>query len=84
MQFDKGKEKAGEYMPLAARMIPPVPGDVFIEAMPAATVGDLCPDIVTNGSNSVFINKKSAARIGDPTVQGRVVVSGFSTVLIGD
>jgi len=70
-------------MPLAARMTAPVPGDVFIETMPAATVGDLCPKTVVKGSSSVFINKKPAARVGDPMTKG-VVPSGFSTVLIGD
>jgi len=71
-------------MPLAARMAAPVPGNVFIETMPAASIGDLCPDIVVKGSGSVFINKRPAARIGDPMAQGGVVASGFSTVLIGD
>lgn len=70
-------------MPLAARMTAPVPGDVFIETMPAATVGDLCPEVVVKGSSTVFINKKPAARVGDQMVKG-VVPGGFSTVLIGD
>ena len=81
-------------MPLAARVsdtytAPPPQGtgviangssNVIIGNMPAAMVGD----IIAKGSNSVFINKKPAVRIGDSTVQGGVVSSGFSTVLIGD
>jgi len=63
--------------------------NVLIGKMQAATVGSSCfcvgaQDSVTQGSNSVFINKKPAARAGDPTAHGGIVTSGFSTVLIGD
>jgi uncharacterized Zn-binding protein involved in type VI secretion len=57
--------------------------------MPAARISDhaICvgpPDTIVKGSPTVFINGKPAARIGDMTAHGGVIVSGFPTVIIGD
>ena len=61
---------------------------VRIGFMPAARINDtaICvgpPDSITIGSPTVFIEKKMAARMGDMTVHGGVVVTGFPTVNIG-
>jgi uncharacterized Zn-binding protein involved in type VI secretion len=57
--------------------------------MPAARVSDKCTcvgplDVIVKGSATVFIGGMQAARIGDMTVHGGVIVTGFPTVLIGD
>jgi hypothetical protein len=57
--------------------------------MPAATVGDSChctgvPDIILTGSSGVLIGGKPAARMGDKTVHGGVIITGCASVLIGD
>jgi uncharacterized Zn-binding protein involved in type VI secretion len=62
---------------------------VLIENMPAATVGDTChcagvPDIILTGSSCVLIGGKPAARMGDKTVHGGVIITGCASVLIGD
>jgi hypothetical protein len=41
------------------------------------------PDVIAMGSPTVLIGNKFAARIGDPTVHGGVIVIGCPTVLIG-
>ncbi len=69
-------------------MGPAVP-TVLIGGMPAAVMGDMCtcagpPDSIVMGSTGVFIGKKPAARMGDPTVHGGRVVVGCPTVLIGE
>jgi uncharacterized Zn-binding protein involved in type VI secretion len=56
--------------------------------MPAATVGDLLtcvgpPDTIVKGSATVLIGGKPAARLGDLTAHGGVIVVGFPTVQIG-
>ncbi len=61
---------------------------VLIGFMPAATVGSMCvcvgpPDSVVMGSTTVLICGKAAARIGDNTAHGGVIVTGCPTVLIG-
>lgn len=62
---------------------------VLIGDMPAATAGDLChcagmPDKILTGSSSVLIGGKPAARMGDKTVHGGVIITGCTSVLIGD
>jgi uncharacterized Zn-binding protein involved in type VI secretion len=57
--------------------------------MPAARVTDhaVCvgpPDTIVKGSATVFIGHMPAARIGDMTMHGGVIVMGFPTVMIGD
>jgi uncharacterized Zn-binding protein involved in type VI secretion len=56
--------------------------------MPAARVGDkaLCtgpPDTIATGSATVLIGGKPAARLGDTTAHGGMIVAGEATVLIG-
>lgn len=62
--------------------------NVMIGGMPAAVVGDLLvctgpPDTIVKGSATVMIGGRPAARMGDNTAHGGVIVSGFTTVLIG-
>lgn len=71
--------------PISGPCVPPV----LIGFLPAATVGDMCvcvgpPDTIAMGSPTVFIGGKMAARMGDPTVHGGVIVVGCPTVLIGE
>lgn len=66
---------------------PAVP-TVLIGNMPAAVVGDMLictgpPDIIVKGSATVMIGGKPAARQGDLTAHGGVIVAGFPTVQIG-
>jgi uncharacterized Zn-binding protein involved in type VI secretion len=86
--------------PMVTPGLPPIPHvggpisgpcvpNVLIGFMPAATVGDMCvcvgpPDSIMMGSPTVFISGKMAARMGDPTVHGGVIVVGCPTVLIGE
>jgi len=61
---------------------------VLIGSLPAAVVGDLLvcvgpPDSIAMGSTSVLIGGKPAARQGDLTAHGGVIVAGFPTVQIG-
>jgi uncharacterized Zn-binding protein involved in type VI secretion len=41
------------------------------------------PDIIAMGSMTVLIGGQPAARIGDPTAHGGVIVMGAPTVIIG-
>jgi len=55
--------------------------------MPAARVGDMCtctgpPDMIAMGSSRVMIGGQPAARMGDTTAHGGVIVLGAPTVLI--
>lgn len=57
--------------------------------MPAARVGDMAvcvgpPDTIVQGSFTVLIDNKPAARMGDMTSHGGVIVAGCPTVLIGE
>lgn len=61
---------------------------VLIGGLPAAVVSDLCacagpPDAIVKGSATVIIGGRFAARQGDLTAHGGVIVSGFPTVQIG-
>lgn len=62
---------------------------VLIGNIPAAVLGDMCvcvgpPDSIVLGSTGVLIGGKPAARMGDSTAHGGVIVGGFPTVLIGE
>lgn len=86
--------------PMVTPGLPPIPHvggpisgpcvpTVLIGMMPAATVTDMCicvgpPDTIAMGSPTVFIGGKMAARMGDPTMHGGVIVMGCPTVLIGE
>jgi uncharacterized Zn-binding protein involved in type VI secretion len=59
-----------------------------VGGIPAARVGDMCtcvgpPDTILVGSPTVLIGGMMAARIGDATAHGGVIVVGLPTVLIG-
>ena len=61
---------------------------VLIGGLPAAVVSDLCvcagpPDSIVMGSKTVMIGGRFAARQGDLTAHGGVIVGGFPTVQIG-
>jgi uncharacterized Zn-binding protein involved in type VI secretion len=61
---------------------------VLIGNLPAAVIGDLCvcvgpPDSIVVGSTTVIIGGRPAARQGDLTAHGGVIVGGFPTVIIG-
>jgi uncharacterized Zn-binding protein involved in type VI secretion len=69
-------------------ILPPGCPTVLIGGQPAARVTDLCvcvgpPDSIVKGSATVLIRYLMAARIGDPTTHGGVIVIGCPTVLIG-
>ncbi len=62
---------------------------VIIGSMPAARVTDQCTcvgptDVIVRGSMTVYIGYQQAARIGDMTAHGGVIVQGLPTVIIGD
>jgi hypothetical protein len=57
--------------------------------LPAARVTDeaICIgpiDTIIKGSATVMIGSLPAARLGDPTAHGGVIVAGCPTVIIGD
>ena len=61
---------------------------VLIGKLAAAVVGDMAicvgpPDVISQGSATVMIGGRPAARLGDPTSHGGSIVLGFPTVLIG-
>jgi uncharacterized Zn-binding protein involved in type VI secretion len=69
-------------------ILPPCVPQVLIGFMPAAVVGNPCvcvgpPDVIVKGSMTVLIGGRPAARIGDTTAHGGVIVQGYPTVLIG-
>jgi uncharacterized Zn-binding protein involved in type VI secretion len=69
-------------------ILPPGCPTVIIGFMPAARVSDKCVcvgpiDVIAMGSATVKIGGLMAARIGDQTAHGGVIVSGFPTVMIG-
>jgi len=69
-------------------ILPPCVPQVLIGYMPAAVVGNPCvcvgpPDIIVKGSATVLIGFRPAARLGDNTAHGGVIVVGCPTVLIG-
>lgn len=69
-------------------IVSPCVPTVLIAYLPAAVVTDMCvcvgpPDVITKGSSSVIIGGRPAARIGDTTAHGGVIVTGAPTVIIG-
>jgi uncharacterized Zn-binding protein involved in type VI secretion len=68
-------------------ILPPGTPTVLIAGMPAATVGSMCtcvgpPDSIVMGSTKVMIGGKPAARMGDQTAHGGVIVAGNPMVMI--
>jgi uncharacterized Zn-binding protein involved in type VI secretion len=60
----------------------------LIGFLPAARVTDQCvcvgpPDVIVKGSATVMIGGLPAARLGDQTAHGGVIVAGCPTVIIG-
>ncbi len=86
--------------PMATPGTPPVPHvggpilpscsiNVITGGLPQARVTDMClcvgpPDVIIKGSASVLVNNLPAARMGDSTTHGGVIVTGLPSVLIGD
>jgi uncharacterized Zn-binding protein involved in type VI secretion len=85
--------------PMVTPGLPPIPHvggpimgpgapTVLIGQIPAAVAGDSCvcvgpPDSIVKGSATVMICGKPAARMGDPTAHGGLIVQGMPTVIIG-
>lgn len=85
--------------PMVTPGVPPIPHvggpivtpggpTVLIGGLPSATVTSQCvcvgpPDVIVLGSFTVLISGKPAARMGDQTAHGGVIVGGYPTVLIG-
>ena len=70
-------------------ILPPGVPTVLIGFLPAATVTDMLvcvgpPDMIAKGSAGVKINYLPAARMGDMTAHGGVIVAGLPTVMIGE
>jgi uncharacterized Zn-binding protein involved in type VI secretion len=70
-------------------ILPPGVPTVLIDFLPAATVTDMAtcvgpPDVIVMGSAGVFINYLPAARLGDQTAHGGVIVMGSPTCIIGE
>ena len=69
-------------------ILPPCAPTVMICFLPAARVTDMAtcvgpPDVIAKGSTSVLINYLPAARLGDKTAHGGVIVVCAPTVIIG-
>jgi uncharacterized Zn-binding protein involved in type VI secretion len=70
-------------------IIPPCAIKVLIGMLPAARVTDkaICagpPDIIVKGSFTVLIQNLAAARMGDLTAHGGVIIIGHPTTMIGE
>ena len=69
-------------------ILPPGCPTVLIGGQPAARVTDMCtcvgpPDVIAKGSPTVLIEYLMAARMGDSTGHGGVIILGCPTVMIG-
>lgn len=67
----------------------PCAPNVLTGMLPQARVTDMCicvgpPDVIVRGSPTVLVNGLPAARIGDTTAHGGVIIVGLPTVLIGE
>ena len=70
-------------------IIPPCKVNVLTGKLPQARVTDIAicvgpPDMIVKGSATVLVGGLPAARLGDNTAHGGVIVKGCPTVLIGD
>jgi uncharacterized Zn-binding protein involved in type VI secretion len=70
-------------------ILPPGAPTVLIDFLPAATVTSMAtcvgpPDIIVLGSMGVLINYMPAARLGDLTAHGGVIMMGSPTCIIGE
>ena len=90
--FLAGKEKAIVQVDLPRLCHPILPTcepTVLIGFQPAARVTDKAtcvgpPDVIAKGSPTVIVGNQMQARIGDPTVHGGVITTGFPTVIVGE
>jgi uncharacterized Zn-binding protein involved in type VI secretion len=69
-------------------ILPPCAIPVLIGGLPAARITDLAtcvgpPDVIVLGSSTVLIEYLPAARMGDMTAHGGVIVLGDFTVIVG-
>src|ERR1043165_4030126 len=69
-------------------IIPPGAPTVLIGGKPAAILGTQCtcsgpPDSVGQGSLTVLLGGRGAARQGDSTAHGGSITAGCATVIIG-
>lgn len=82
--------------PMVTGVVPHVGGpivgpgcpSVLIGGLPAACMGDVCmcvgpPSTIIFGSPTVLHGGRLAARMGDPTAHGGVIIMGMPTVMIG-
>jgi uncharacterized Zn-binding protein involved in type VI secretion len=81
--------------PMVDGVVPHVGGPIVLGSptvltaeMPQARVTDMLvcvgpPDMIVMASFTVFVDGLPAARLGDMTVHGGVIVTGEPTVLIG-
>jgi uncharacterized Zn-binding protein involved in type VI secretion len=60
-----------------------VPGDLHVCAIPPPPAGPHPPTPIGAGSKTVFIGGRPAARVGDKTGCGAVIVTGAFNVIIG-
>lgn len=70
-------------------ILPPCAITVITGGMPQARVGDMLtcvgpPDVILKGSMGVMVMGQPAARMGDLTAHGGVIIVGFPTVIIGE
>ena len=70
-------------------ILPPCEPTVLIGFQPAARVTDKAtcvgpPDVIAKGSPTVITGNQMQARIGDPTLHGGVITTGFPTVIVGE
>lgn len=70
-------------------IIPPCMINVLTCFMPQARISDMAicvgpPDFIVQGSFTVLVGGLPAARLGDMTVHGGIIVTGCFNVLIGD
>ncbi|MCX7283418.1 MAG: PAAR domain-containing protein [Novosphingobium sp.] len=70
-------------------ILPPAAIKVLTGCLPQARIGDkaVCvgpPDVIALGSFTVLVQGSPAARMGDMTAHGGVIVLGQMNVLIGD
>lgn len=69
-------------------VLPPCMPTVVTGGMPQARITDQClcvgpPDVITQGSPTVHVGGLMAARMGDMTAHGGVIMIGMINVLIG-
>lgn len=69
-------------------ILPPGNPTVLIGSLPAATISNMLvcaggPDTIIKGSATVMICGKPAARMGDTTAHGGLIILGCPTVNIG-